>query len=160
MTRWVTTLRNQYPVLDAWTECDAFPRRSASETVCWANKKQFQLSVSGSPCQNLASSDRPPNNGQIGPAMSVRSWSLSAGTDGYFLLPESASIGDVESRACVAICPVTALRQRIVRIEQVVPPPGRTSVDSEANRLSVVCCRRYRRKCRSDGVLGLRRLTL
>ena len=52
--------------------------------------------------------------------MSVRSWSLSAGTDGYFLLPESASIGDVESRACVAICPVTALRQRIVRIKQVV----------------------------------------
>ena len=65
MTRWVNTLRNQYPVLDAWTECDALPRRSASETVCWASKKQFQLSVSGSPCQSLASSDRPPNNGQI-----------------------------------------------------------------------------------------------
>ena len=41
-----------------------------------------------------------------------------------------------------------------------MPPPGRTSADSEANRLSVGCCRRYLRKCRSDGVPGLRGLTL
>ena len=113
----VTTLRNQ---------CSRFSTPRCSVTVCRgappAKGCAEEVGVSFS-CQfadhlsrRLASSDRPPDNGQIRPAMShfaVVLFRLKLGWDrcrsdpnlcqpgptGFFLWPESASIGDIECSA-------------------------------------------------------------